>query len=248
MQSLQCIANINGNPSVWGDGALALVQSSGLMEWIKEDDFEAIKKNKKATCQVKRRGDPEIKSVTFSYQDAMDAGIFERGVWKTYKPRMCMMRSRAFALRDKFPDVLKGLKIAEEVMDYDSPEGASVEPQPRIQATITVPQQQVEKPAEETAKPADTPKATPPADDPGEQPIERGEAVAYYQAYSKSGHLKEESLAFLQTFDPPYPSSLAIKRKDYEKAMKWANTPRVKPEENTDAEPTEEWTGELPNE
>jgi len=45
MQALQCIANINGNPSVWGDGALALVQSSGLMEWIREDNLDDIKKN-----------------------------------------------------------------------------------------------------------------------------------------------------------------------------------------------------------
>jgi len=257
MQALQCIANINGNPSVWGDGALALVQSSGLMEWIKEEDLNAIKKNEKATCQVKRRGDPEVKTVTFTYQDAKDGKIFTRGVWLTYPHRMCMMRARAFALRDKFPDVLKGLKIAEEVMDY-----VDAEPQPeqpKIQATIVVPQQQAqaEKPAVvEQSKPTETQQADKAHEDdteaPQEQPIDRGEAVAYFQAYSKSGWLKEESLAFLQTFDPPYASSLAIKRKDYEKAMEWANRPRQKTEEKTeenmDAEPLEEWTGELPQE
>ena len=137
MQALQCIANINGNPSVWGDGALALVQSSGLMEWIREDNFDTIKANKKATCVVKRRGDPEAKTVTFSYEDAEKSGIIKRGVWLTYPYRMCMMRARAFALRDKFPDVLKGLKIAEEVMDYI--EGEVVEPQPKPSASIVVP-------------------------------------------------------------------------------------------------------------
>jgi hypothetical protein len=137
MQSLQCIANINGNPSVWGDGALGLVMSSGLLEKIKEDDFETIKANKKAVCIVKRKGDPEEKKVTFSYEDAEKAGIFTRGVWKTYPYRMAMMRARAFALRDKFPDVLKGLKIAEEVMDYDI--DVPPTPQPKPQGQITVP-------------------------------------------------------------------------------------------------------------
>lgn len=248
LQALQSIANINGNPSVWGDGALALVQSSGLMEWIKEEDLEDIKKNKKATCQVKRRGDPVVKTVTFSYEDAKEAKIFTRGVWLTYPYRMCLMRARAFALRDKFPDVLKGLRIAEEVMDYVEPE--TTPEQPKIQATIVVPTEKALATPAEGQQSTQEQATAAQEEDAGEKVIEREEAVKYFQAYSANKWLKEESLAFLQTFNPPYASSLVIKRKDYDKAMAWANSSRQQPEttQNPDSEPQQEWTGELPTE
>jgi len=260
MQALQNIASINGTPSVWGDGALALVRSSGLLEYIKEDNFDTIKKNQAATCVVKRRGDPEEKIITFTYEDAKKAGIFERGVWKVYPYRMCMFRARGFALRDKFADILKGLKIAEEVLDYVDVE--STPEQPKIQATIVVPTEKaLSMPAEgaQTAQvhenanqnEAKTVEAQVEKSE-GDEIISREEAVAYFKAYSASLWLKEESLAFLKTFDPPYESSLVIKKKDYEAAMKWASTPRKKvepqPEENMDSEPVEEWTGTLPTE
>jgi len=225
MQALQCIANINGNPSVWGDGALALVQSSGLMEWIREDNFDTIKANKKATCVVKRRGDPEAKTVTFSYEDAEKSGIIKRGVWLTYPYRMCMMRARAFALRDKFPDVLKGLKIAEEVMDYI--EGEVVEPQPKPSASIVVPTAETAAPATE-AKPETKAVETKP------DVISIEDAKAWYKAYSATGHKPDEAKAWLkETFD--ITDSRLIPNVQFENAMAWANTPKA--EENMDAEP-----------
>lgn len=240
MQALQCIANINGNPSVWGDGALALVQSSGLMEWIREDDFEVIKKNSKATCQVKRRGDPEVKTVTFSYDDAKKSGIFERGVWKTYPYRMCLMRARAFALRDKFPDVLKGLKIAEEVMDFVDAEPAT-EP-PRIQATVVVPKAEEKATtapeqgkSEETAPVVQTVEA-----DSVSQiaTITIPQAKAYYKAYSDAGKLPDESKAFLKKHFN-FEDSRMIPEDAYDFCMKEAREgfPSIKVQENLEAEP-----------
>ena len=38
MQAVQNIAVINGRPSVWGDALLAIVQGSGLLDWIEESD------------------------------------------------------------------------------------------------------------------------------------------------------------------------------------------------------------------
>lgn len=127
MQSLQNIANINGQPGVWGDAALALVLNSGLCEYYEEDDFETIKKNQKATFVVKRRGFPKPKITTFSYDDAKTAGIFGNAVWKTYPYRMCQMRARSFGLRGSFPDVLKGMELAEALQDYP---GETIEGQP----------------------------------------------------------------------------------------------------------------------
>ena len=56
---------------------------------------------------------------TFSQNDAEIAGLWSKaGPWKQYPKRMLQMRARAFCLRDLFPDVLKGLAVAEEVVDY----------------------------------------------------------------------------------------------------------------------------------
>ena len=53
--------------------------------------------------------------------DAKAAGLLgKQGPWTQYPKRMRQMRARAFAVRDVFPDVLKGLPVAEEVMDTPS--------------------------------------------------------------------------------------------------------------------------------
>lgn len=112
LQSMQSIAVINGRPSIWGDAMLALVRSSGLMESINEEISET-----KAVCTIKRRGEPEVMR-EFSIQDAQKAGLINKqGPWSQYPKRMLQMRARAFALRDVFPDVLRGVHVAEESAD-----------------------------------------------------------------------------------------------------------------------------------
>jgi len=113
LQAMQNIAVINGRPSLWGDAVIALVRGSPLCEYVLESDD-----GKTATCRVKRRGEPE-QIRTFSVDDAKTAGLSgKQGPWSTNPKRMRQMRARAFALRDVFPDVLKGMPIAEELMDY----------------------------------------------------------------------------------------------------------------------------------
>ena len=112
LQSMQSIAVINGRPSIWGDAMLALVRSSGLLEAINEDVTES-----KAVCTIKRRGEQEVVR-EFSMQDAKQAGLTgKQGPWAQYPKRMLQMRARAFALRDVFPDVLRGVHVAEEAQD-----------------------------------------------------------------------------------------------------------------------------------
>lgn len=114
MQALQNIAVINGKPSVYGDLALALVQASGKLEYIKEHDD-----GQQAVCTVKRVGDPNPHIVKFSNEDAKRASLLGKaGPWTQYPSRMRMFRARGFALRDKFADVLKGLITREEAEDY----------------------------------------------------------------------------------------------------------------------------------
>lgn len=127
MNALQSIAVINGRPTIWGDAALGLVRASGLLEKFEEtstgtpfsDDYTAI-------CTVRRKGDPSDVVGEFSVQDAKLAHLWDkRGKngqetpWQTYPKRMLKMRARAFALRDAFTDILKGLGIKEEMEDVE---------------------------------------------------------------------------------------------------------------------------------
>lgn len=117
LQALQNIACINGRPSIWGDAMLALVRGSGLLEYITE---EVSQDGQVATCTVKRKGEDEITS-TFTMDDAKKAGLANKqGPWSQYPKRMLKLRARAYALRDVFPDVIKGMGIAEEEQDRPS--------------------------------------------------------------------------------------------------------------------------------
>lgn len=125
MQALQNIAVINGRPCMWGDLVLAVVRNSGLLEWIKERDPVECEDMKEGHCEVKRQGDPEPVERTFTMEQANNAGLVKRsgstGTWSTYPGRMLQMRARSLALRDVFPDALKGIRIREEQEDYDEP-------------------------------------------------------------------------------------------------------------------------------
>lgn len=116
LQAMQNIAVINGRPSIWGDAMLALVRGSGLLDFIREEISED---GTKATCTVKRKNEEPVASV-FTMEDAKKAGLSgKQGPWTQYPKRMLKLRARSYALRDVFPDVLKGMAIAEEEQDKE---------------------------------------------------------------------------------------------------------------------------------
>jgi len=118
MQSLQNIACINGRPAIWGDAALAVAMASPVCESVFEN-IEGDGEQMVATCIAKRRGYERPTVVRFSVADAKKAGLWGKsGPWTNYPRRMLQLRARGFALRDAFPDVLKGLVTAEEAQDY----------------------------------------------------------------------------------------------------------------------------------
>jgi len=127
MQSLQSIAVINGRPTIWGDAALALVQSSPVCEYVREyteGEGDALV----AVCEAKRRGYPAPTVVRFSVADAKKAGLWGKsGPWQQYPARMMTLRARGFALRNAFADALRGLITAEEAQDYPQ-QATSAEP------------------------------------------------------------------------------------------------------------------------
>lgn len=132
LQALQSIAVINGVPSVFGDGSLAVCMRHPDWKGKEESKLSDIRKAKAATCTVYRKN---CKPVTqdFSLADAQAVGLwypepsqlaeekkkkFFRSAWFRWWPRMLLWRARGFALRDQFADALKGVAIAEEQMDY----------------------------------------------------------------------------------------------------------------------------------
>jgi hypothetical protein len=118
MQALQNIAVINGKPSVYGDALMALVQASPVCEDIEEFFEHEGTPNPVAVCVAKRKGRKPV-TARFSVEDAKRAGLWaKQGPWTAYPKRMMQMRARGFALRDAFPDVLKGMITAEEAQDY----------------------------------------------------------------------------------------------------------------------------------
>jgi len=127
LQALQNIAVINGRPCLWGDAVLAMVRGSGLVEDYREDFHDATFT---ATCTIKRKGQPSPIVRTFSKAEAEKAGLWDRNTWKSYPKRMAQMRARAFALRDGFADVLKGIAVAEEQEDVAANNGPALPPPP----------------------------------------------------------------------------------------------------------------------
>lgn len=142
MQAMQSIAVINGRPSLWGDAVIALVRSSDLCEYIHE---EIAADGMSATCRTKRKGDDRETVRTFTMEDAEKAGLKGKaGPWTQYRKRMLQMRARSWCLRDVYPDVLRGVHVAEEAQDIPpekdvTPHGADVVEQPRSKSEKQAP-------------------------------------------------------------------------------------------------------------
>lgn len=116
LQALQNIAVINGRPSLWGDAALALVRGHPACQAVREGtDGEGDARH--GWCEVTRRGEGPQRR-TFSVADAKKAGLWGKsGPWQQYPDRMLQLRARGFAIRDVFPDALRGVIMAEEAED-----------------------------------------------------------------------------------------------------------------------------------
>ncbi len=120
MQACQSIAVINGRPALWGDGALGVVQAHPSFAGIDEDGPTQALAAKRGRCKISRlvHGAINVCERTFSLDEAKTAGLAgKQGPWTQYPGRMLQMRARSLAMRDLFSDALKGLGIAEEVID-----------------------------------------------------------------------------------------------------------------------------------
>lgn len=120
MQALQNIAVINGRPALWGDAQLGLCKSHPA--WVSiEETMIGQGEARAARCVVIRNGEPPVVR-EFGYAQAKQAGLWGKtGPWTQYPDRMMQMRARGFALRDAFPDALRGLLSEHEARDTPPP-------------------------------------------------------------------------------------------------------------------------------
>lgn len=181
VQGLQYIAVVNGRPSMYGDGLLAVCMSSGKLESI-DEEIKDVNGSLVATCTVKRRG-MNARTSVFSQEDAKKAGLWSKsGPWSQYPKRMLQMRARGFALRDVFPDVLSGISSAEEQRDIIDVEGEVVEPKVESPKSPAMPRRRKEiennpSPAASEVIPQEVKTASPePAESP-ESAQETGKSV-----------------------------------------------------------------------
>lgn len=187
LASLQNIAVINGKPSLYGDAPLAICMAHPLWGGITETGDD-----KTATCSVNRKGNPSPFTVTFSKTDAEASGLWGKpGPWKSYPRRMLQMRARGFALRDAFPDALKGLITREEAEDYPALKIIN-EPEPPPPAQTEEQRSGPSAPVTQGAAAPPSGKPMPPADpNEGEKGIMPDAWVAVTDAMYAAKDLKE---------------------------------------------------------
>lgn len=133
MSALSNIAIINNRPSIWGDGAIGLIQSQGLLESMevirhgemapgKEPSIADYPDDYGYTIRMWRKGQSEPYEGTFTVRDAKRAHLWgnkNKKPWIEYPDRMLYNRARSYPIRDGFADVLVGLAIAEEARDIE---------------------------------------------------------------------------------------------------------------------------------
>tara|TARA_R100001198_G_C5229231_1_gene208944 strand:- start:651 stop:1649 length:999 start_codon:yes stop_codon:yes gene_type:complete len=129
LAAMQNMAVINGKPSLYGDGMMALI--TGHSEYVSHKEW---REGDEAFCTIVRMrfGEKVETTRSFSLADAKLAGLTGKGPWRSYPKRMLQMRARGFAARDAFPDALSGVIIKEEAQDYPTgePEMKDITPRP----------------------------------------------------------------------------------------------------------------------
>lgn len=108
--SFEFLSLIQGKPTLSPRGALALIYQSGDLEALKIEDGEH-----KCAVTMRRRNGIEY-TATFSTEDAKRAGLIKPdGAWAKYEANMLRARAIGFAADVVFPDIIGGLRRADEL-------------------------------------------------------------------------------------------------------------------------------------
>lgn len=128
--SFEYIQIVMGRPTLSPRGALALVMNSPVCESVKIEDLKDAN-GAPLACRVtmKRKGGFEYVT-EFSMEDAKRAGVVKADSgWQSYPANMLRWRAVGFCADVVFPDVIGGMKRADELGANITPDGDVIEGQ-----------------------------------------------------------------------------------------------------------------------
>lgn len=142
--SFEFIQVVQGKPSLSPRGALAIILQCGQLDGLKIEDRKDPQ-GKPVSCYVwmKRKNGLEY-SMEYTYDDAKRTGQVKAGsAWETYPGNMLRWKAVGFVADVVFPDIIGGLKRADEFGAPITPDGDVVEGEwtttPVTAATVEVP-------------------------------------------------------------------------------------------------------------
>lgn len=101
----------NGNVVKVKRRVIERLDGAPTIEQLKVDTTAAV-------CTFWRKGKASPVTRRFSVGQARKAGLLgKEGPWANYPDRMMAMRARSWSGRDTFPDLLRGIRTAEEALD-----------------------------------------------------------------------------------------------------------------------------------
>ncbi len=167
--SFEFIQVVEGKPALSPRGALALIQASPLCEKLSIVDTKSDKgEAESCTVVMKRRGGIEY-SVTWTMAEAQKAGVVKSGSgWEKYPANMLRWRAIGFCADVVFPDVIGGMKRADELGADLTPGGDVIDgswstyqsgPTPAAPVSVPPPAQAIAPPPTQPEAPAASPKA-----------------------------------------------------------------------------------------
>jgi hypothetical protein len=109
MQALDGIDVIKGRPTIAADllSALAQQRVPGAEIWWVKDGTAGV-----ATVTCKRQGRPDV-TLSFSHDDAVEAGLTRKDVWLAWEPDMLRATVLRKACKMQYPEVGFGFDVAE---------------------------------------------------------------------------------------------------------------------------------------
>lgn len=114
MQSLRSIHIIEGKPTLSADLMAALCKSRPDVCVY----FRLVESTpERATYETQRKGEPSLTRMTWTIQQAKDAGVTGKDNWRKYPDAMLRARCIAALARAVYPDLAMGIYDPDEVAD-----------------------------------------------------------------------------------------------------------------------------------
>ena len=132
MQSMRGIYVVEGKPSLSADAMVGIAKSSKVCEYfvMKESTVKI------ATYETKRRGDPSPTTMSFTIEEAAQAGLSgKKGPWTAYPARMLRNRCKSALCKEVYEELFFGTYEESEAEEIPRP---GRKPQVSVSATPTI--------------------------------------------------------------------------------------------------------------